>query len=558
MSAAAPLASTRQPSTDNKMLSAPASLAVYLRVSSDEQREAGTIDTQRGAAERYCALHDLAPNWYADDGVSGTVPFAQRPEGARLLADAQAGHIKTLVCWRLDRMGRNALAVLQAVETLERAGVRLVSITESFDTSTPAGRLQLNMLATIAEFERDSIVQRTTEGIRRKLREGAWMGGQVPYGYQVVNQRLTAHPSTSPIVRRAYALCAAGWTTQRIADHFQAERIPPPGQARTHAEPLWRAGRVDAMLRSTVYRGQFTYGKRTKGPLTLVEVEAIVSPEEWEAAQAMLTRHQHDQVHANHRDYLLSGLMRCGVCGRLYGGAWYKIGHREPCDGARYYVCNAKRYASRYFGNASADEHRCASTALRAEWVEGEVWGDVEQWIRDPGVALDLLTQQMRGTADQSEALRADLTGVQQQLDAKQAERDKVVGAYRRGLITERDLTRDLDALAGEEADLTAKMQHLQRVAQDARAVEASLSTAATLLRRLHDQMDTGTISQREAVEALVSSIVVNMEPAGTSRRGRPILRPRVVVTYLFDAPHQTRDLSCAASHAASAGRRRR
>jgi site-specific DNA recombinase len=109
--------------------------------------------------------------------VSGTIPFAQRPEGARLIADVLAGRVKTVLIWRLDRLGRNARALLDVVEMLECAGVRLVSITQSFDTSTPAGRLQLNMLASIAQFERDSIMQRTSEGAANRLALTTWMGG---------------------------------------------------------------------------------------------------------------------------------------------------------------------------------------------------------------------------------------------------------------------------------------------------------------------------------------------------------------------------------------------
>src|SRR5260221_2410871 len=168
-------------------------LAVYLRVSSEEQREQGPIQTQRAAAERYCALYEHTPySWYADDGVSGTVPFASRPEGARLMADATAGHITTVLIWRLDRFGRNAYEILAALRALQALGVRLVSITEAFDTETPAGRLQINMLASIAEFERDSIVQRATEGISRHLREGGWSGGRIPYGYLVTGHERDA------------------------------------------------------------------------------------------------------------------------------------------------------------------------------------------------------------------------------------------------------------------------------------------------------------------------------------------------------------------------------
>src|SRR5260370_41303806 len=93
--------------------STPDALAVYMRVSSEEQKQQGTIQNQRAAADRYLAVQDITPyGWYAEDGVSGTGPFASRPEGARLLADAGAGRVRTVLGWRVGRIGRNPLPVL--------------------------------------------------------------------------------------------------------------------------------------------------------------------------------------------------------------------------------------------------------------------------------------------------------------------------------------------------------------------------------------------------------------------------------------------------------------
>jgi site-specific DNA recombinase len=110
-----------------------------------------------------------------------------------------SGRVKTVLIWRLDRMGRNARALLDVVDMLECAGVRLVSITESFDTSTPAGRLQLNMLASIAQFERDSIMQRTSEGTANRLALATWMGGMPRTGTESTGRK-AAHGS-SPTTR---------------------------------------------------------------------------------------------------------------------------------------------------------------------------------------------------------------------------------------------------------------------------------------------------------------------------------------------------------------------
>src|SRR5919202_1271576 len=93
----------------------PERVALYLRVSSEEQREAGTIQTQRESLKRYAAVREFeVVNVYADDGVSGTFHLHERPEGLRLLEAARAGKFDTVVVYKLDRLARTQLGILDA------------------------------------------------------------------------------------------------------------------------------------------------------------------------------------------------------------------------------------------------------------------------------------------------------------------------------------------------------------------------------------------------------------------------------------------------------------
>src|ERR687894_1810412 len=122
--------------------SKPEQVALYLRVSSEEQREKATIKIQREFLDGYCRLHGLeVAGWYQDDGVSGALPLHERPEGRRLLEDAKEGKFQTVLVYRLDRLGRSLLIIVDAHDRLQQAGVALRSATEPIDTSTPSGRL---------------------------------------------------------------------------------------------------------------------------------------------------------------------------------------------------------------------------------------------------------------------------------------------------------------------------------------------------------------------------------------------------------------------------------
>ena len=122
-------------------------VGVYLRVSTEEQRERQSISTQKEFGERYCSLHQLTViQVYADDGVSGTVPLDRRPEGSRMLRDARLKKFDQILVYKLDRLGRETRLILNSVDELEKDGVRVKSMTEEFDTATSSGRLMLTML----------------------------------------------------------------------------------------------------------------------------------------------------------------------------------------------------------------------------------------------------------------------------------------------------------------------------------------------------------------------------------------------------------------------------
>jgi site-specific DNA recombinase len=541
-------------------ISQPSKLAVYMRVSSDEQREQGTIKSQRSAAERYLSPDSITPySWYIDDGVSGTLDVRDRPEGRRLLADVAAGHVTTVVFHKLDRMGRSLRVLMDARDALLAAGCELVSINEHLDTSNAAGRMFFNQLGTFAEFERDTILERSAAGNTEKARAGTWMGGSVPFGYLVVGKkkdaRLVLDETPLPgigltpveLVQRIYRrLVDEGWSCQRIADELNASRVPTATgvsvRLKRRPDAVWRPTRVYNLVHQTTYKGLHQYGKKSKSsrPLIEREVPAIVDVATWERAQ--------DALHANltwsprntQREYLLRALVRCAHCGLAYQGTCWRPG--APTS----YYCRGHKRAHAFYGSK---EQACRGRAISGAALEAKVWAQIEGWLRDPGEALDELAARLGEQADQTERLRAQIAEQQQELQQKQTEKDSVIALYRRGRIDAGDLDRQLDQIADEEAAATRQIALLQEQAAVAHAVAESLHSAEALLRGMGERLDTPEAKtfawRRKQVETLVQSIVVTTtEDATTGKR-----RAHVDVWYRF-ASRPTRIVSCTKARA--------
>jgi putative DNA-invertase from lambdoid prophage Rac len=175
----------------------------YARVSTAEQ----ATGNQRLELEQ--AGYPVA-YWFEDRGVSGKCPASQRPAFQDLLSKIRAG--ETLVVSKMDRLGRDAIDVLQTVKLLQERGVHvIVHQLGNTDLASPAGKLLLAMLSALAEMERDLLVERTQAGLARAKAEGKKLGRKAKTDgaqRQDIRQRLQAGESVSAVAR-AFAISRA-------------------------------------------------------------------------------------------------------------------------------------------------------------------------------------------------------------------------------------------------------------------------------------------------------------------------------------------------------------
>jgi DNA invertase Pin-like site-specific DNA recombinase len=144
--------------------------AIYARVSTCDQEPENQLQELR----RYIAARGWSAVEYVDRGVSGAKD--RRPSLDRLLSDARRRRFDVVVCWRLDRLGRNLKHLITLLEDLHALGVAFVSLAEGLDATTPAGKLQMHVLGAIAEFERGRIVERVKAGLARAKAQGKRLG----------------------------------------------------------------------------------------------------------------------------------------------------------------------------------------------------------------------------------------------------------------------------------------------------------------------------------------------------------------------------------------------
>ena len=233
--------------------------AIYMRVSTEDQAERYGLDSQREKCLMMLKLKDWELHHiYSDDGISGTKDVDERPQLAALLEDGEAGKFQAIVAYSIDRIGRKTKLILELAERIEQANLELVTVRENIDTSSAAGRMFFQLMAVLAEFERNTIVERTTNGRNARGRIDGEKGGRVPIGYTRTENGIAIDPIGVAIVKRIYNRKRQGHSLRKIARDLNTDGIPTPRSGH------WSHAAIRAVLDN---RDKYLGGRRGESPL---------------------------------------------------------------------------------------------------------------------------------------------------------------------------------------------------------------------------------------------------------------------------------------------------
>ncbi|MCK4613929.1 MAG: recombinase family protein [Thermoplasmata archaeon] len=249
--------------------------ALYLRASTLKQSEEGySLDYQRDKLQDYAKAKDWEiVEEYVDAGESGRT--TNRPAFNRMTEDARKNKFETVLVYKLDRFSRSLQDLLNVINIMQRHGVFVWSVTQSYDDRTPEGRLMRNMLGSFAQFESEMIGARVKDGMARRAREGDWNTAP-PYGYRMEG-KLIQVPHEVAVVKGIYKKYLEGKTMNEIADDYNDCNIPTKRNGR------WNPNTVRRVLTNPIYTGRLRY----KGDIIETDSPQIISEEDFERVQAL-------------------------------------------------------------------------------------------------------------------------------------------------------------------------------------------------------------------------------------------------------------------------------
>ncbi len=318
---------------------------------------------------------------YEDEGFSGK--NLNRPEFTKMMEDAKSKKFEVIICYRLDRISRNVADFSNLIEELSSLSVGFISIKEQFDTTTPMGRAMMFISSVFAQLERETISERIRDNMRELAKDGRWLGGQSPLGFdtQLVKyidngkerkyNILKVNEEELKVVQEIYRLYSEFHSLKKVEKYLFDNNI----QGKNGGDPS--ASIIKEVLSNPMYVkssqlthdyfemddiittgdpdgcGYLTYGKHRNGKKTeksnwiyaVSKHEGIVDDVEWLKIQKLLNRHgNHGKRTGTSKNSLLSGILKCAKCGSAMVLTVSRSG-KEKETKIGYYKC-CKKYTN--------------------------------------------------------------------------------------------------------------------------------------------------------------------------------------------------------------------
>ena len=455
---------------------------IYTRVSTSMQVEGYSLDAQKDKLRKYAEYQEMSiVGEYSDEGKSGK-SVEGRPQFKQMLADVESGkdNVDYVLVFKLSRFGRNAADVLSSLQKMQDYGVNLICVEDGIDSSKDAGKLMISILSAVAEIERENILVQTMEGRRQKAREGRWNGGFAPYGYQLVNGELIIAEDEAEIIRIIYDKFVNTTMGMAAIAAFLNNSGYKKKLRQNNTIEGFSTSFVKGVLDNPIYCGKLAFGRRknekipgTRNEYHIVKQkdyllsdgvhEAIISEEMWNQAHRKRQETGVLQVktHSLEHEHILSGIIKCPVCG---SGMYGNVNHKKHSDGGYYkdyfyYACKHRKLV---------DGHRCT---YKRQWNEDRINVAVEEIIRK-FVKNPKFEQEIRkkiGSSIDTSELEREYDGLKDRLSQTTGAKNRLADQMDHLSVSDKnydkkynDMQERLDKLYDEITDIEDAMEEVE------------------------------------------------------------------------------------------------
>lgn len=473
-------------------------VAAYCRVSTEKEDQLNSLAAQRRFFQAYIAEH---PGWslvrvFADEGLSGT-SVKRRPAFSEMLRLALGGGLDLIVTKEVSRFARNTVDTLQVTRQLKEKGVAVLFLNDGIDTRDNDGEFRLTIMASVAQEESRKISERTRWGQLQAMKRGVVFGNRSLYGYSLRDGRLAVRPEEAEVVRSVYrSFLGEGKGAHTIARELTESGVRPP----LRPSGAWSSAMVLRLLKNEKYCGDLLQKKyRTADYLSHRKLpnrgeeeqillrdhhEAIVSREQFEAAQAELARRgaAADRSRFSSR-YWYSGKVRCGCCGRSF-----VVKRTRRANGAEYlrFVCRGRL------------EGGCRMRAVRGEVIFACARRVLWELALDGGAVVEEL---VRALGTPGEARGGDGAGrLRQALRRQTDRRDRALEAFLDGDLGPGDMRRAVSRCESEMERLRGQLEALEARRREA---ETGPARFAAFYERLERELTGGEAVLDETMERI-------------------------------------------------------